>query len=268
MVCASICPFMGRFHAIEFEDFEWFPAVFRDSMTDFFNFNMTRMDLYAPVVPLLAEAFKRTGATHIVDLCSGGGGPYLRLTGDLSDALGRPVPITLTDKYPNVTALGLLSREVSAINYSPEPVDATSVPVELNGFRTLFSSFHHFSPEAARAILQDAVDQGTPIGIFEIVNRDLSAFFQVGLGGLLGLFVMTPLLRPLRLSRFVFTYLIPAIPFFTLWDGVASNLRAYDPEDLQALVDSLDGAERYEWNIGRKKGPVMVKVTHLIGMPR
>ncbi len=259
---------MGRFQAIEFEDYEWFPAVLRDSMTDFFNFNMTRMNLYAPAVSLLAEALEKTGAERIVDLCSGGGGPHLRLAGDLSAALGRPVPVTLTDKYPNVPAFERVSREVSAIDFYTEPVDATRVPAELDGFRTLFSSFHHFPPELARAILQDAVDQGTPIGIFELVNRDLSAFFEVSLGCLLSMLVTTPFLKPHRLSRFVFTYLIPAIPFFTVWDGVASNLRAYDPEELQSLVDSLDGAERYEWNIGRRKGPVTAKVTHLIGVPR
>ncbi len=45
------------------------------------------------------------------------------------------------------------------------------VPRELKGFRTMFTSFHHFPPEEARAILQNAVDAGEGIGIFEITRR-------------------------------------------------------------------------------------------------
>jgi len=43
-----------------------------------------------------------------------------------------------------------------------------NVPAELKGLRTMFTSFHHFLPEEARAVLQNAVDAGEGIGIFEI----------------------------------------------------------------------------------------------------
>ncbi len=57
------------------------------------------------------------------------------------------------------------------IRFYPGSVDATHVPRELKGLRTMFTSFHHFLPDAGRAILQDAVDAGEGIGIFEIPRR-------------------------------------------------------------------------------------------------
>ena len=42
-----------------------------------------------------------------------------------------------------------------------------NVPESLNGFRTLFSSFHHFRPEQARAILANAMEKKQAIAVFE-----------------------------------------------------------------------------------------------------
>ena len=259
---------MRRVQAVEFEDFPWFPAAIRDSMTDFFNFQMTLFDLYRPAVPLLAEALERSGHDRIVDLCAGGGGPHGRLGRGLSEALGRPVRTTLTDKFPNLEAFARMREEGFGVDFESRPVDAMDVPGDIQGFRTLFSAFHHFPPAAARAILQDAVDKGAPIGIFELSHRRPTAFLQVMLGGPVGLLLGTPAMRPQRLSRYLLTYLVPAIPFFAVWDGVASNLRAYAPDELMELVSGLRSGDGFEWQVGRVKGPAGVLVTYLIGTPR
>ncbi len=51
---------MRRVQAIEFEDYDWFPAVIRDAMTDFFSLQMTQFDIYGSVVPLLAAFLEVT----------------------------------------------------------------------------------------------------------------------------------------------------------------------------------------------------------------
>jgi len=53
-----------------------------------------------------------------------------------------------------------------------------------------------FLPPLARAILQNAVDNGAPIGIFELARRDLAAFLEVTIGGPIGLAFMTPMIQP------------------------------------------------------------------------
>ena len=112
------------------------------------------------------------------------------------------------------------------------------VPSELKGFRTMFTSFHHFSPEEARAILQNAADAGEGIGIFEITRR---APLTIGLmfSWVVMLFVCTPWIRPFRWSRLLWTYLIPIIPVVLLFDGVVSCLRTYRPQELREIVDKL-----------------------------
>jgi hypothetical protein len=129
----------------------------------------------------------------------------------------------------------------------------------------MFTSFHHFSPEDARAILQNAVDAREGIGIFEITRR---APLTIGLMFPWALmpFVCTPWIRPFRWSRLLWTYLIPIIPLVFLFDGVVSCLRTYRPQELREIVDTVTAGE-YHWEIGEHASG-RVPITYLIGYPR
>jgi hypothetical protein len=119
-------------------------------------------------VPLLVKAMQHARTTEIVDLCSGGAGPWKRLQRQLADA-GWPVRIKLTDKYPHPAALrGWAATSQSGVEYVPDPVDALDVPPSLKGMRTLFEGFHHFEPPDAKSILRDAFEKRLAIGIFEV----------------------------------------------------------------------------------------------------
>jgi len=144
-------------------------------------------------------------------------------------------------------------------------VDAMNVPPELKGFRTMFTSFHHFSPDEARAILQNAVDAGEGVGIFEITRRAPTTIGLI-LAWDIMLLVCTPWIRPFRWPRFVWTYLVPIIPLVLLFDGVVSCLRTYRPKELREMVDKLTASD-YVWEIGENltgKAPI----TYLIGYRR
>ncbi len=52
-----------------------------------------------------------------------------------------------------------------------EPVDATAVPAELGGFRTLLGAFHHFPPDVARSILADAAQKRRGLAVLEYTER-------------------------------------------------------------------------------------------------
>ena len=62
--------------------------------------------------------------------------------------------------------------------------------------------------------------------------------------------LLTPFFRPFRLSRLVFTYLLPLIPLTTIWDGVVSILRLYSPAELLALARRADPTGRLRWQAG------------------
>jgi hypothetical protein len=116
------------------------------------------------------------------------------------------------------------------ISYIGTPVDASDVPSELNGLRTIFSGFHHFEPKRAMAVLNNAVHAKKAIGIFDGGNRSLWMVLLLIIAHPVLLFLCTPFFRPFRISRLIFTYLIPVIPFCIVWDGFFSILRLYKPE--------------------------------------
>jgi hypothetical protein len=267
---------MRRVQFIELHEQPWFPSSLRDDITDAVQFGFNLLHAYEPIAPLLQSVIdstaNRTHATQsIVDMCSGGGGPWLELSQKLrgrNDGDSAGLQIWLTDKYPNIEALKSLSAASDCdhhISYYPESVDAMNVPPALKGLRTMFTSFHHFSPEDARAILQNAVDAGESVGIFEITRRTPSAIGFIFVGILL-MFLHTPRIRPFRWSRLLWTYLIPVIPLVLLFDAVVSCLRTYRPQELREIVEKLTSRE-YQWDIGELATGKM-PVTYLIGYPK
>ncbi|QNP50811.1 hypothetical protein H9L05_11505 [Hymenobacter qilianensis] len=126
------------------------------------------------------------------------------------------------------------------IDYEITPVDATAVPAHLTGFRTIFSAFHHFTPAAAEAILADAVRQGAGIGVFEGAGKHWHEILLAWTILPIMQVMATPFMPPFRLSRLFFTFIIPLIPFCTIWDGTVSILRMYPTDRLLALACKAD----------------------------
>jgi hypothetical protein len=175
--------------------------------------------------------------------------------------------VTLTDKYPNVEAFGSVADFADNVTYLGTSIDATEVPASLKGFRTLFTSFHHFRPAAARAILKNAVDNNEGVGIFEYTERNWLIWGLPTLSIPLFVWLCTPFIRPFRWPRLLWTYLIPVLPIIALWDGFVSNLRTYSVKELNDLVDRL-ADDRYQWQIGRARSIGVSRVTYAIGSQR
>ncbi|MDP2314402.1 MAG: class I SAM-dependent methyltransferase [Pseudomonadota bacterium] len=257
---------MKRIHLVELEDLPWFPGILRDGGTSYLALALRVSGHAKLLAPKLGEALRATGSTEIIDLCSGGGGPV----GILSEALaadGNPVKIRLTDFYPNVPALRHTAEGSGGrITFEATPVDATAVPASLTGFRTIFNAFHHFRPDAARRILADAAAARRPIGVFEVVSREALPLFAMLTAPLVVMLTM-PFWRPFRWQWILWTWLVPVMPLFVLWDGIVSWLRVYDEDELRALVAGIDAPD-YAWEIGRiKLGDAPAHATWLIGRP-
>lgn len=258
---------MRRFHLVEIEDLVWVPRSIRDAVTENIRFALDFTNKYSPIVPHLRRALKCAKTRQIVDLCSGGGGPWLRLCRELNGANDSGVKICLTDKYPNRRAF-VHAQCVSKdrIRFNESPVDAASLPPELKGFRTFFSSFHHFRPDLARAILQDAVANKQGIGVFEVTARRPTALLALCFAPAWVLAV-APFMRPFRWSRLFWTYVIPVAPFLMMFDGLISCLRTYSVTELCELTKNL-GENGYIWEAGQEWSRYLpMPVTYLIGYP-
>jgi hypothetical protein len=261
---------MSRIHLFEFTDQSWYPQVFRRIQTDYLQFATTRGAGHQNLIPLFAKALRHSRTLQIVDLCSGGAGPWVQLSARLQQA-GWPVTVTLTDKFPSTRVMQpCLASSSDCLRYLSTPVDALNVPDDLPGMRTLFEGFHHFKPTEARRILQDAFEKREAIGVFEAsLPAPLAPLIFVlsPWMTLLGYLFATPFIRPPFFSRFLWTYLLPLVPLATCWDGLVSFLRVYAPHQLHALVEPLK-SEDYRWEIGQAStGTPLFVFTYLLGYP-
>lgn len=256
-----------KLRGFEFEDQPWFPVIIRDSMTDYLRFLFQTFKLYQPVLPLIRNALVKTNTHQILDLCSGSGGAMEGIYENLKRTFDADIQITLSDLFPSLLVYQYLFLQTNGgISYISSPVDACNVPLELKGFRTLFSGFHHFEPKKAITIIKNAVDGGKGIGIFDGGNRSSWMILLLIIVHPILLFLCTPFIRPFRISRLFFTYLIPIIPFCTIWDGMFSISRLYKPNEMMQMAKELDVNE-YSWSSGKVKNKYGMSIAYLIGYP-
>lgn len=206
---------------------------------------------------------KKSNTETIIDLGSGGGGGLIGLNHQLKKLIPN-LKIVMTDFYPNIDAFEHTKKQSDNFEYEKNSIDARKVPAQLRGLRTQFLSFHHFEPNDATLILQNAVDAKSAIAIFEAQERSFPSIAAMIFSPITVL-LTTPFIRPFKIGRIVFTYLIPIVPIFVLWDGVVSSLRTYSVKEMKQLIEEIKGAEKYDWKVGKvKSGPS--QILYLIGI--
>lgn len=258
---------MKRLHLFEIEDQNWCPGIIRESITDFLFSLYKLLYLYEPAFQKIAELIIKTDSKKIVDCCSGSGGPILQLRDFLNTRELAAIQITLTDKFPNIEQFQNIEQHYDNICGWQQSIDACNIPANLTGIRCFFSSFHHFPPKQAIKILQNAVDNNTPIAIFESTQRHAIDFIRVLVSPILML-ALIPFAKRLTWAKFFITYIVPITPLVFMWDYLVSNLRTYSRKEFEHLLKQVD-APNYTWEIGRlwsKKAKS--SIPYLIGYPK
>ena len=261
---------LPRLNLFEFHEQAWLPAVFREAITEILRVLGLQIGIDRAIRPVLEEVLQAQRQDCVVDLCSGAGGPIVAIQQQLA-ASGRLVKVLLTDKFPNAAA-GRTAEALSGglVRAVKTPVDATMVPPELTGVRTLFNAFHHFQPETARRILADAVAGRQAIAIFEITERSLPNTLSIFFTSFLCMLLLLPRMRNKRAAWWAFTYVIPFLPVALGWDGLVSCLRSYTAHEFEQITAGLgDGV--YRWSSGRIPVPGSFGLTHVnyfLGLPR
>jgi hypothetical protein len=252
----------------EIHEQPWFPQFLRDEFVDELQMILEVTNTYEPIAQLLRKRLEECGSERVLDLCSGAGGPWPSLVRHFEMQGAKPVHVSLSDKYPSrIKIHELESQTANRIRFLKQSVDATQIPRDLQGFRTLFSSFHHLNADEARGLLEDSVNRRQGIGIFEVTARRTLTLLSV-LFVPIAAWLFVPFRRPFRWSRLLWTYLIPVVPFVLFFDGLISCLRAYSLGELQEMTSRI-AAKGYRWEIGEETGGLLpLRITYLIGCPQ
>jgi hypothetical protein len=258
---------LPRLQLIELEDSPWLPRFLRDMMTEYLRWVMDASGCYDPAAPMIAALLRRSGGRDVVDLASGGGGPWLRLLPMIDAELGTAVRVMLTDLHPNLDAVARAARQSrGAIRGHAEPVDATDVPVDLRGVRTMFTALHHLPPDAVHQVMRAASVAHEPFVAFELTTRSLLGVLTM-VASLLLVLLSAPFVRPFRWERLVLTWLIPVLPVCIVWDGIVSACRSYTVPELRVFAAAV-ASDDYQWTVGRiEKWPARMALTYVIGQP-
>jgi hypothetical protein len=242
-------------HLFEFNDSPWAPKVLRDTLLEALSTTLA----WGGVLRGLAEPFGRfldaAGASEVLDLCAGAGGPEAILAAALARIGRAPPRFLLTDLRPQVGAWERLRQaHPGVIDYVAEAVDATAIPAALGGTqrpRVFINALHHFRPKMARSILCAAGREAAGVFVAEGFERNPLRFAPYAVAGIPALYA-TPLLSPRdRAWKAVVTYLLPVMLFVCAWDGVVSTLRVYTEAELRAMVEPLGTAFTWEYGTYR-----------------
>ena len=254
-----------RLQLFEVEDSPKLPGLIRDMMTEYLHWVMDFTGPYDPAAHHIAALLRESGTMRVVDLASGGAGPWPRLLPQVAAALGALPQVTLTDLHPNLGAFARAERSSNgAIRGHAAPVNATAVPSSLPGVRTMFTGLHHLSPDQVRTLMRDAAEQRQPLVAFELTQRSVPGVLLM-LASVLLVLVSAPFIQPFRLERLVLTWLLPILPLFIVWDGVVSALRTYTTDELRAFAADVV-REGYAWEVGEaQSASTPMPVTYLVG---
>jgi hypothetical protein len=258
---------LPRLQLFEFNDLAWMPAAVRDTVVESLSHALEWGRMLRGLVPPFERFLAASGARELLDLGAGAGGPARILAAELARE-GTPPRFLLTDLHPRVEAWRLLrERSAGAIDFVPEPVDATAIPAALAAgrARSIINVLHHLPPELARAVFADAVRSSRGLFVAEGMLRQPLQFANFAPAGLAALALNPILSKKDRLAKALLTWATPAALAISMWDGVVSTLRAYSEAELRAMVADLPGG--WHWEYGTYRFPPLGTGSYFFGVP-
>lgn len=251
----------------EFHETRYCPAVWRDLMTDFLAFFTYHVNPYKSTMPLLKNAMEKSGHRRIVDFAAGGGAYILKVLAALGPETDKYNAL-LCDKFPNAESARRIEKlSGGRIKYIAESVDILDENEKPQGFWTLFSGAHHFSPRQLKTFTECAVRQNCGIAFFEYSGRGILQAVLPSLAVPFLVLLLTPLVSPFSWRRLFWTYIIPAVPLLMMIDGFISHLKSYSAAEFRRIVAETD-APGYKFECGRKRILMQTcPITWFIGYP-
>ena len=212
----------------------WFPKFLKTLIAEFLSWFVVKVNATKPFVPVIEVVLDKTNHKKIINIEFGIGAGIETIKPFLKD---------------DVTV---------------DSIHISNFITSEKGVYLFVNSFHQLNSKKAKKILQNIVDSGNPVVVVEGNNDSL---WQI-----VGMTVFVPLtvlltaffVKPFRISRIIFTYLIPILPIIIVIDGCIALLKLYNPTDLLELTSSLE-RNNYDWKAGKNDNGRGGKIMYLTG---
>jgi hypothetical protein len=254
--------FPPRIQVFEFCDQAWLGGALREAFFDGLRFLFKSGGVYRRMHVPFSRWAAAAGHRRVLDMASGNGGPAeTMLESARKDGVQMPV-IVLSDLFPDTDAFERLKQaRPEKVEWIEKPVDAVTAPAA--DLISICTAFHHFSPEAARQLLTNAVRNADGIFIMEVCPRTLLAL-------LVPLLCLIPLMlscffaaRP-SVFKIALTAIVPLVPLMIICDGIVSALRAYRPDEILAMIPEPQRST-WHWEFGSQPYLGVLRAPYFFG---
>lgn len=174
---------------------------------------------------------------------------------DPTEALRIPNDESAIDMTASVNSFENFHNKDSILNMHPH-LNAETAPVQ---------SIRDLSPKQALRLLTHSAWERRPITIVTVAETPIRRFRSV-ISAPLDFIYCTLTARPLPLSIFVFTILVPLLPIMATWDLVAEMLGNYSEEELNDLAEHIH-VPGYRFKTGTMVERGKPACHYLIGFP-
>lgn len=212
----------------------WFPRFLTSCVHEFMTWFVNKVNAAKPFIPVIEEGLQHADRIIVINKKCGAG---FETVDELID-----------EKLKRVF--------VNADNFNASE----------EGLYLSVNSFHQFSVDEAKEMLKQISHHKQPVVIVEGNNDSLWQVFGMTVIVPLTVLLTAPFVKPFRVERLIFTYVIPVLPFVTFFDGFMALFKLYAPKDLDELTASVQ-AKDYNWRSGKLDNGRGGKIIYLIGYP-
>lgn len=241
---------MSKNTNLQFSRASWVPAFIRRLMPEFLDFIVSLVEANKPFVSLIKTNKKSNKEFYLHAPEVGGssvilvqdlikqypGSPIFVLSDNLSEERHEHFKKTIPNYKDQIKLIKL--NEVSVGNQNNEKVLFSINQAHLLSDSELLSQIHDLS-ELFDHIL---IGEGNNKSIRQVI----------------GMLILSPLVawvcaffvKPFRMSRIVFTYIIQIMPLMIAWDGTVALFKIRSPEKIQSLINTKSPTG-WTWTSGK-----------------
>ena len=232
--------FSKRIQFFEFLDLTWLPNLLRRYLLEYLNFFLYKMTRpYRGVEAMVADWVGKAGHNAVLDMGSGGGGHIEFLIARAETQNLKMPKLVVSDLHPDaeINAYKALKAKYGEdrVDFIERPVNAFRPEEADIRLRSMFSAFHHLSPDQVREMFKDVCANSDGIMIVDGTRRAVLPVLLMLLQFPVFMFLYPFVVPNFSWGRLFFSIVVPLLPFMMTFDSVVSMLRAYTMDEIKSL---------------------------------